>query len=500
MINENFVDTCLKVCTATDGNYKYSIDLFESINKIFNWCDKQFQTDDKQFNFKEKYGLAKYLTTCRIKMGEKFNINKAIEVISLGKYNSYVPLLQQIDKEMDETEVDEFLLETVIPKRQICDLVNDDKKLKNLLDKIEFGDFEDNNELIKEWKDIITKYHEDIVSIDRIQAINSAESLNLLNDDYAPVIDKYKNSTNSEDVIKTGFDLIDKSLPRKGLEKRRIYIFAGSTGVGKSIALGQILYNTMKHKSNINKPSEKKQTHVFITCENLIDESLIRFYCTSTGEPQSDVVERLHTDPNFDIKKPIKELLENSNSNVLFYYVPAMLTTVKDIEAILNKVSQQHNVASLFVDYIDLIRSNKVSDNRYEELGEVTLAFKRIAVLYDIPVITVTQLNRSGYNNNKPTITSIGDSLKKATDSDFLCFLQNEEEDELHKFIDSDGNEIQGSKVKMTILKNRNGATNQSTTLFLRKKMGDQDIFSFRFEPMPQISDNSTSDSYDDEY
>ena len=79
---------------------------------------------------------------------------------------------------------------------------------------------------------------------------------------------------------------------------------------------------------------------------------------------------------------------------------------------------------------IYIIKSGKEYDVYRLELGQVTLLMKAVAVLENIPLITVTQLNREGYDKESFSLTQMGESIKKVEHSDFVALLKNQDEEE----------------------------------------------------------------------
>ena len=93
------------------------------------------------------------------------------------------------------------------------------------------------------------------------------------------------------------------------------------------------------------------------------------------------------------------------------------------------------------------------------ELGQITLLLKAVAVLENIPIITVTQLNREGYDKEVFSLTTMSESIKKVEHSDFVAILHNlDEEDPVGDY----------HKLEVFIGKNRTGPKNKKTVLLSR--------------------------------
>ncbi len=79
-------------------------------------------------------------------------------------------------------------------------------------------------------------------------------------------------------------------------------MIGGCSGVGKSAFLMNLMCNSAK--LNENKDCKPK-TFLYITAENLIDESWARYYCCITGETYTSLLERIKT--TFEIAEKYKE-------------------------------------------------------------------------------------------------------------------------------------------------------------------------------------------------
>jgi len=92
-------------------------------------------------------------------------------------------------------------------------------------------------------------------------------------------------------------------------------------------------------------------------------------------------------------------------------------------------------------------------DNSYERVKIVTEQVRALSYIFNCPIITATQLNRSGYNTDKPGLESISESIGLAATADFIGIItQSDEDRELNI-------------TRMNIAKNRFGPNYGTTTL-----------------------------------
>jgi replicative DNA helicase len=175
-------------------------------------------------------------------------------------------------------------------------------------------------------------------------------------------------------------------------------------------------------------PKDKpiQRVYVYVTLENTIEEALMRTYM-----PMFDItlVEMLRDLGNVPIKERIKEELNKNKTTIVMKYFPAMSISPVDLMGVLDEVIDEYGkdaIAGLFVDYLDLLKADTRYDIYRMELGHITLSLKTLAVQYNIPVITASQLGRSAYritNSQELGVDQISESIKKVEHADFVMLL-----------------------------------------------------------------------------
>ena len=115
----------------------------------------------------------------------------------------------------------------------------------------------------------------------------------------------------------------------------------------------------------------------------------------------------------------------------------------------------KHDIKLLIVDYLQLMRAK--SDSRVHEVTLCSAAVKQIAKELNIPVILLSQLNRSVEQQDRPPrLSDLRDSGSIEQDADLVCLL--------HK---PDG--VDEDVVRMNIAKHRNGPTAQCDLVFVKE-------------------------------
>ena len=99
----------------------------------------------------------------------------------------------------------------------------------------------------------------------------------------------------------------------------------------------------------------------------------------------------------------------------------------------------------IIVDYADLLKPVKSSGEKRHELENIYEELRAIAQVYNCPVWTASQTNRSGLNAEVITMESISEAFNKCFVADFIFSLSRTIQDK------------QANKGRVFVAKNRNG-------------------------------------------
>jgi replicative DNA helicase len=139
------------------------------------------------------------------------------------------------------------------------------------------------------------------------------------------------------------------------------------------------------------------------------------------------------------------------------------------------RLVKEHKVKCIVVDYLQLMNASGMSfGSREQEVSIISRSLKGLAKELNIPVIALSQLNRSvetrtgkdGFDAKRPQLSDLRESGAIEQDADVVCFIHRPEYYKI--YADEQGNDLTG-KAEIIIAKHRNGSTGDVLLEFQRE-------------------------------
>nr|YP_009092892.1 DNA replication helicase [Chaetoceros simplex]AIR75283.1 DNA replication helicase [Chaetoceros simplex] len=141
--------------------------------------------------------------------------------------------------------------------------------------------------------------------------------------------------------------------------------------------------------------------------------------------------------------------------------------SIQDLKSKLKKILfEQGQIGLVIIDYLQLMQNSQLkTDNRAQELSQITRSLKNLAREFNIPIIALSQLSRSVENrpNKRPILSDLRESGSIEQDADLVLMLYRES-----YYLTNDENRSQNNSdlVELIITKQRNGPIGTVELLF----------------------------------
>lgn len=214
--------------------------------------------------------------------------------------------------------------------------------------------------------------------------------------------------------VPTGFQDLDKLTG--GLQKSDLIIIAARPAVGKSaLGLGLAYNAAVRHGKSVGmfilEMSNEQIVQRLLSMETGIDSHRMRLGQIDDSE-WGRVVQafgRLSEAPIF--------LDDTASANIM------------EIRSKARRLHAEHGLDLLIVDYLQLLTSSRRTDNRVQEISEISRSLKGLARELDVPVVALAQLSRAveSRQSRTPMLSDLRESGSIEQDADIVMFIYREE-------------------------------------------------------------------------
>lgn len=242
----------------------------------------------------------------------------------------------------------------------------------------------------------------------------------------------------------TGFRALDDKLA--GLQRSDLVILAARPSVGKtSLALDIARHVSLRAKVPVGIFSLE------MSKEQLVD----RLLCAEAGVDLWKMRTGRLSDKGDDNDFSRIGHAIDALSEAPIYIDDGATANVMEIRARARRLKTERGLGLLIIDYLQLMESRTKSDNRVQEISEITRALKGLARELDIPVLALSQLSRA-VEARSPAIPKLADLRESGSieqDADVVLFIYRKAMDRSIREVPLDEKSI----AEVRIEKHRNG-------------------------------------------
>ncbi len=238
--------------------------------------------------------------------------------------------------------------------------------------------------------------------------------------------------------VSSGF--LDLDRKTSGLKKSDLIIVAGRPAMGKTSLALNIAQHAALHDG---------RTVVVFSLEMGREQLITRIF---SSEAEVDMQKLLTGTMSEGELIKVSQVLGPLGKSKLFIDDSAN-ATVPEIRSKCRRLKARHGLDLLVIDYLQLMRSNRKTDNRQQEVSEITRSLKILARELDVPIVLLSQLSREPEKrkeDHRPMLSDLRESGAIEQDADIVLLLyRGQVYDE----------EIDNNIAEVNIAKHRNGPT-----------------------------------------
>ncbi len=228
--------------------------------------------------------------------------------------------------------------------------------------------------------------------------------------------------------ISTSLTDLDKKLG--GLHRSDLLILAGRPSMGKTSLATNIAFNIARAYKRGKLPDDSEGAVNggvvgFFSLEMSAEQLAARILSEASEVPSEQIRRGDMTEGEFRRFVEAAKALEACP----LYIDDTPALPISQLAARARRLKRTHGLDVLIVDYLQLVRGAGRSENRVNEVSEITQGLKAIAKELDIPVLALSQLSRQveQREDKRPQLSDLRESGSIEQDADVVMFVFREE-------------------------------------------------------------------------
>lgn len=239
--------------------------------------------------------------------------------------------------------------------------------------------------------------------------------------------DRYDFYHKVEERIPFDLEYFNK-ITKGGLPKKSLSIVLAGPGTGKSLFMCHHAATCMSQGKNV----------LYITLE-MAEERIAERIDANLLNVKVDDLMSLSRE---EFQKKIQRLRGKVVGKLIIKEYPTASASVTHFRTLLNELNLKKNFAPdiIFIDYMNICASSRVkmgtNVNSYTLVKNIAEEIRGLAVEFNVPIMTATQLNREGAVSSDPNMDNVSESFGTAATADMMfALISTEELEALHQIM-----------------------------------------------------------------
>ncbi len=269
----------------------------------------------------------------------------------------------------------------------------------------------------KQLRELIEEAESTLFQVSQQHVKQSVVSLEKILEDSFDRLDDLHKDKGKIRGVPTGFRDLDNILA--GLQRSDLFILAARPAMGKTAFVLNLAHNIAV---------QAKEPVLFFSLEMGKEQLVDRLLSMESGVDAWALRTGNLTDQDFE--KIGQAMGTLSEAKIYIDDTPGI--TVSDLRTKARREAHQHGLGLIIIDYLQLMSGGNrfsSSDNRVQEISEISRGLKGVARELNVPVIALSQLSRS-VENRSPQIPQLADLRESGSieqDADVVAFIYREE-------------------------------------------------------------------------
>ena len=301
--------------------------------------------------------------------------------------------------------------------------------------------------------------------------------------------ERYESYHRKESRIQFDLEHFNK-ITKGGLPNKTLNIALAGTGVGKSLFMCHHASSVLLEGKNV----------LYITLEMAEEKIAERIDANLLNIP-IDQIENLSKDM---FKDKVSQITAKTDGKLIIKEYPTGQANTSHFRALLNELKLKKNFIPeiIFVDYLNICASSRMkmiggSINSYSYIKSIAEEMRGLAVEFNVPIMSATQTNRSGFTSDDPGLEDTSESFGLPATADLMfALISNEELNTMGKILVKQLKnryndptkynrftlKIDRSKMRLSDDDNQNVVTNNDDTPVFDKSTSGERVSSEKFK------------------
>lgn len=222
-----------------------------------------------------------------------------------------------------------------------------------------------------------------------------------------------------EDRVAFDLEMFNK-ITRGGLSKKSLSVIMAGTGVGKTML--------MTHMASANLAASKNVLYITMEmAEEKIAERIDANLLDLT-------IEQLYAVNKTAYEKRMERFKAKTEGKLIIKEYPTATASTAHFRALLNELRLKRDFIPdiIYIDYLNICASSRIkysaNVNSYTYIKSIAEEIRGLAVEFELPVVTATQVNRTGFNSSDIDLENTSESFGLPATADFMVALISSED------------------------------------------------------------------------